>query len=100
MNQVEQILEKIKLMLLKMGFEKTTVTNQYRTETNYVYGNLYCIPQYVESLVFLIEYADSLEEAQKHWHEDGDAFPLSMGEKAVLEGLEQEVQQTLIQFSG
>lgn len=95
MNQVQQILDKIKAMLLKIGFVETIVTNPYRSETNYVRGNLYCIPQYVESLGFLIEYADSYEEAKNHGHEDGDAFPISMGEDAILRSLEQEVLQNL-----
>lgn len=97
MNQVQQILEKIKLMLNKTGFTETMVTNQYRSETNYVRGNLYCIPQYVESLGFIMEYADSLEEAQKHWHEDGDVFPLVMGEDAILSGIGQEIRQSIQQ---
>ena len=95
MNQVQQILEKIKVMLLKMGFSETVVTNPYRSETNYVRGNLYCIPQYVGRLGFLIEYADSYEEAKNHGHEDGDSFPLEMGEKVILAGLEKEIRQNI-----
>jgi hypothetical protein len=95
MNQVQRILEKIKAMLLQMGFAETIVTNLYRSETNYVHGNLYCIPQYVERLGFLIEYADSYEEAKNHGHEDGDSFSLEMGEKAILAGLEKEVKQNI-----
>ena len=95
MNQVQHILEQIKVMLLRMGFRERIVTNQYRSETNYVRGNLYCIPQYVERLGFLIEYADSYEEAKNHGHEDGDSFPLEMGEKFILDGLEKEVRQNI-----
>jgi adenylate cyclase class IV len=95
MNQAQQILEKIKAMLLRLGFVETIVTNPYRSETNYVRGNLYCIPQYVESLGFFVEYTDSYEEAKNHGHEDGDAFPLSMGEDAILRSLKQEIQQNL-----
>ena len=95
MNQVQLILEKIKSMLLEMEFEETIITNPYRSETNYVRGNLYCIPQYVESLGFLIEYADSYEEAKSHGHEDGDSFPLEMGESAILTGLQGEIRQNI-----
>ena len=95
MNQAQQVLEKIKLMLLKMGFTETTVTNQDRSETNYVYKNLYCIPGYSESLGFIIEYADSLEEAQKHFHDDGDVFPLALGEDVIFAGLEAEIRQIM-----
>ena len=95
MEQIQKILDKIILMLIRLGFVKTIVTNQYKSEINYVRGNLYCIPQYVESLGFLIEYANSYEEAKNHGHEDGDAFPLLMGENAILKGLEYEVRQVL-----
>ena len=95
MNQVQQILAKIKAMLTSMGFKEMTITNPYRSEINYVLDKLYCIPQYIESLGFLIEYADSYEEAKNHGHEDGDAFPMSLGESAILEGLKQEVQQII-----
>ena len=93
MDQVQKILGRIKSMLLEMGFKEVIVTNPYRSEVNYVLGNLYCIPQYVKSLGFLIEYADSYEEAKNHGHEDGDAFPLSLGEDAILEGLKREINQ-------
>jgi hypothetical protein len=93
MDQVQKILGRIKSMLLEMGFKEVIVTNSYRSEVNYVLGNLYCIPQYVKSLGFLIEYADSYEEAKNHGHEDGDAFPLSLGEDAILEGLKREINQ-------
>ena len=97
MNPAQPILESIIAMLNEMGFTETIITNPYRSEINYVRGNLYCIPQYIESLGFLIEYADSYEEAKNHGHEDGDAFPISMGEDVILEGLRQEVMQNLFQ---
>lgn len=92
MNQVHHTLTKIQALLLEMGFAETTVTNPYRSEMNYVRGNLYCIPQYVERLGFLIEYAGSYEEAKNHLHEDGDSFPLEMGEEAVLTEIKKEVR--------
>ena len=95
MDKTQQILEKIKLMLLEMGFTETTVTNPHRSVTNYVSRDLYCIPQYVGRLGFLIEYAHSLEEAQKHMYGDGDSFPITMGEEEILRGLELEVQRAL-----
>lgn len=91
MNQVQQILDKIKSMLCQMGFEETVISNPYRNEVNYVYGTLYCIPNYIESLGFLIEYADSYEEAKNHGHEDGESFRLDLGEEIILKGLEIEI---------
>ena len=95
MNKEGELLQEIKRMLLRFGFKETVVTNQYRSETNYVYKNLYCIPGYVNGLGFIMEYASSFEEAQNHLHEDGDAFPLEMGEQAILSGLENEIRQAL-----
>jgi hypothetical protein len=91
----EQILEKIKKLLIDFGFIEKVISNEYRSETNYVLGDLFCIPQYIGKLGFLIEYAHSFDEAQKHWHEDGDSFPLAMGEDAILSGLENEIRQAL-----
>ena len=48
-----------------------------------------------ESLGFLIEYADSYEEAKNHGHEDGDSFPLEIGESAILRGLQSEIRQNI-----
>jgi len=98
-EEVKQILEKMAVMLLEMGFKETVITNPYRNEVNYVYGNLYCIPEYLESIGFIMEYAGSFEEAQKHFHEDGDSFPLAMGEEAILSGLANEVRLAINQQS-
>jgi len=81
------ILEKIRDMLLALGFHKELIGNNY----NYVLGNTYCIPQYIESLGFFIEYTDSKEEAMKNWHEDSDKFPADIGEAAILMGLRMDV---------
>jgi len=95
MDQVQQILSRIKIMLVSMGFEETTVVNPYRSASNFVREGLYCIPQYVERLGFLIEYANSYEDAQKHRYDDGDVFPLALGEEAILEGLRQEIMSNM-----
>ena len=91
MDRVQHVLARLKSLFLELGFKETVVSNQYRNEKNYVCGNLYCIPQYVERIGFLIEYADSLEEAQKHWHEDGDAIPLSISDEIILANLKAEI---------
>jgi hypothetical protein len=95
MKRENDIIDKLKALLLTMGFEEIIITNPYRSETNYVRGSLHCIPQYIERLGFLIEYADSYEEAKNHLHEDGDLYPLEMGEEAILTGLENELRQQL-----
>ena len=95
MDQVELILEKMKSILIEMGFKKIVITNPYRSEINYVRNDVFCIPRYVEGLGFLIEYADSYEQAQNHGHEDGDAFPISMGEDNILLSLTNEIHQMI-----
>ena len=37
----------------------------------------------------------SYEEAKKHGHVDGDVFPLSMGEEAILKEIKNEIKQTI-----
>jgi len=95
MDQVQQVLRKIEAMLLEMGFVETTVTNPYRSEVNYVRGNLYCVPTYVERLGFLVEYAASCEEAKNHGHEDGDAWSLEEGEEVILAKLKEEIRKNM-----
>lgn len=91
MNQVDQILDKMKRMLISFHFSVIEINGV----TNYVYGSLYCIPHYIRQIGFFFEYAHSLEEAQKNWYGDGDGFPLEMGEKAILAGLEEEIRQSV-----
>jgi len=92
MNDIHNILNKIKLFLLNLGFKESTVNGV----TNYVYGNTHCIPHHIQSLGFLIEYADSYADAQKNWYEDGDVFPLDMGEGAILAGLKEEILRDVL----
>ena len=80
---VGKILINIKDMIRTLGFVEKEVNGR----VNFVMGNTHCIPQYVESIGFLIEYADSEGDALKNWHEDSDAFPLDMGEKAIFGGI-------------
>jgi hypothetical protein len=91
MDNIEQMLNKIKNRLLDFGFKRVQING----DINYVLGNLYCIPFYLKSIGFIIEYAHSLEEAQKNMHGDGDAFPLEMGEEAILSGIEEEIRGAL-----
>lgn len=99
MIQTEELVRKMEKMLLDMGFQEVILTNPYRSEKNYVLGNLYCIPQYVAGLGFLIEYATSYHEAVTHGHEDGDAFPVSFDEEEILKELEKEVRQNIEWYS-
>jgi hypothetical protein len=91
LKQVETVLESIRVLLLELGFSSITVVSPYKSELNYVHDNLYCIPRYIESLGFLIEYADSLEDAINQRYEDGDVFSLALGVGRILDGIKKEV---------
>ena len=94
MNNTEQILRQIKELFLNLNFKETEINGRI----NYVIDSIYCVPQYIESLGFLIEYADSFESAQKNWHEDGDSFPLDMGAGAILSGISEELRRYVLRF--
>ena len=97
MNNTNIILSNIKKMLLNLGLREVEVINPHtgKGEVNYVKNNLYCIPTYIPSLGFLIEYANNFEEAQSGIHEDGDSFPLSLGEEAITDALRKEVVKNM-----
>ena len=82
-------------MLLQLGFKEIVVKNEYRSDVNYAYGDIHCDITYLEKLGFIIGYANSYEEATKYWHCDGDSFPLEMGEKDILAGIEAEIRQNI-----
>ena len=91
MTQHEIILEKIKQLLLDKGFVEKVIKSTSKSETNYVLGDMYCIPRYVGLLGFLVEYAYSHNDAKNHGYEDGDSFPLNIGEDGILNGIEEEI---------
>ena len=89
----EEILRKIEKIFFELGFNEVFV-NHYKAnkiEKNFVYKDLYCVPICVEKLGFIIEYAESLHNAQLYMYDDGDSFPLEIGEKAILEGIKLEL---------
>ena len=95
LNKINHILSRIRNIFLNLEFIPKIVSNEYRDEINYVFGDLYCIPQYKNGLGFFIEYAHSHEEAKKHFHGDGDMFPLKMGEDVILAEIEKEIRQNM-----
>ena len=93
-NKIEQILQQIKELFLNLKFKEINIGNR----VNYVFDNIYCIPQYIDSLGFFIEYADTLENAQNNWHEDGESFPIDIGETAIIDGIKKELRKYVIRF--
>ena len=102
MNNIKQILDKIERLMIDLGFEEVPV-NYYKAdkvEKNYVYESMYCLPVHVGTLGFIVQYAESMHDAQLYMYEDGDCFPLELGEAAILEGIKAELLHELSKLSG
>ena len=97
MDIVNQIKAKVDRIFIDLGFEEVVVDHYMagKKETNFLLGNLYCCIEYVDSLGFIVQYARSLYEAQCYAYEDGDSFPLHLGEAAILEGIRNELIDAL-----
>jgi len=66
----------IENVLLSNGFREVIINGV----TNFVHEETYRKVTYVHSLGFVIEYAQSLKDAVMNLYEDGDSYPLSLGE--------------------
>jgi len=82
-NEIDALLDDIEKIFWELGFSKRDI-GRY---TNYVLGNTFCIPVYVDKLGFIIEYAESEEEALNNMHGDGDSYPFDFGCAAILAGV-------------
>ena len=93
MEHVGLILQKLDTLFLDLGFKPVEVEFADTQVRNFMMGNLYCKPQYgwAGCSGFFVEYADSLDEAIKNLYEDGECFPLELGEAAILEYIRAEL---------
>jgi len=82
-SEVDRILSKIVEVFKTLGFSEDRINDR----VNFVMSDTYCIPQYVNTIGFLVEYADSRKEALNNMYDDSDAFPLDIGETKILEGI-------------
>ena len=95
------IMAKIRHMLFEIGFAEVPegvlpgTSKDVNDEKIYCLNNKYCRPQYFSSIGFFIEYAESFEDANKNWYDDGEGFPLEMGETAILEGIRDELMRAI-----
>jgi len=89
---IDVMLEAIENLFLELGFKKVKINNRY----NYVYKSLYCELNYSDNLGFVIEYANSLAEAEKSIYDDGDVFSPDIGESAILTGIKAEVEKEMV----
>lgn len=85
MNSIEK---KIEGLFRELQFEKKILNN-----TNvFVQDGKYCRVTFIKTLEsYVIEYADSYDEAEKNLFEDGDLFPLSLGEDELINRMRNEI---------
>lgn len=106
---IDSIRSKVTDMLIDIGFKETTVyftcklPDGTESETAYQYGGLHCLVTFLtceDNQGFLkdwilIEYADSLHDAQFHIYEDGDMIPLDVDIATILSELSYEVKDAV-----
>ncbi|GAV15277.1 hypothetical protein [Paenibacillus sp. NAIST15-1] len=85
MNSIEK---KIEGLFRELQFEKEILNN-----TNvFVRDGKYCRVTFIKTLEsYVIEYADSYDEAEKNLFEDGDLFPVSLGEDELINRMRYEI---------
>lgn len=77
---ISNLTTEIEKVFEKHGFTKEII----RGKVNYVRNGEYMRIDYIESWqTFVIEYAASLEDAQKNLYEDGDLYPVSLGDSLI-----------------
>ena len=77
---VKSLLTQIDSLFVSHGFAKEMINS----EINYVLHGKYRKAAFVKGLDgIVIEYANYVEEAQRNVYEDGDVYPLSLGETLV-----------------
>ena len=97
MALIDTVLKKIDKLFLALGFKSVELKHADPPARSYVYRNLYCISQFgwAGRDGFFVEYADSHHEAINNLFEDGDCFPMELGEAAILEGIKNELLEAI-----
>ena len=83
-----QLKKKIESLFLETGFQRETLG-----ETQcLVYHNCYCRVSYLSHYnAFVIESADSYQEAINHLFEDGDLYYIDIGEIELLNQIKKDI---------
>lgn len=76
---INELQQKIENIFLGFGFDKELIHGNI----NYKYRDTYRKVSFVQDLGFVIEFAETFEDALKNLYEDGDCYPLSLGENLV-----------------
>lgn len=85
---MKNIEEKIDILMVELGFEKVKVNNIL----NYLVNSTYYKVNYFEELKsYVIESASNYTEAVNNLYEDSDIYPISLGEKKILEELRKDL---------
>ena len=85
---MDSIKERIEILLEELGFKKVNVNGNIL----YLYRGCYYKVTYIKGLKsFVIECASNYDEAQNNVFEDGDLYPISLGENALLDKLRSDL---------
>lgn len=81
---VEKIKSKAMDMFVELGCKIVRINEELVYEKKGVFYKFAFIKGFKS---FVVEYAENIDEAQKNRYEDGDLFPLSLGEEKLIEAL-------------
>ena len=95
MNKIYQRFADLNFVEVDSGILPNSSPEIQDNEKIFRMGMLFCRPQYLSSMGFLIEYAHDLFEAENNLYGDGDNFPLSLGETEILEGITNELMEAI-----
>ncbi|MCY9591351.1 hypothetical protein PC41400_08995 [Paenibacillus chitinolyticus] len=87
-----KLIEKIERIFRDLKFEKELINDTFVFVCNGKYRKVTFIKK-LES--FVIEYADSYDEAEKNLYEDGDLYPISLGENELINRMRNELVDSL-----
>ena len=94
-TQIENIKRKAEDLFIEMSFKQINLHN----EAIYEYKGGYHKFTFVRGLNgFVMELADSLDEAKKNRFEDGDLYPISLGEKGILIQLRDDINKYYLSY--
>ncbi len=93
---VETIQWRIEKLFIELNFKPTFINN----EIVYQYNENYYKLTYIKGLqCFVIESAESFEDAQKNLYEDCDLYPITL-EESLIRVLEDDLKKYYINHSG
>lgn len=92
---MESIENKIISLFKELNFKEEVINNSILYEYEGRYLKLTFINQLKS---FVIEYADSYDEAKKNLFEDGDLYSITMDEEELISKMRNEIINSLLQL--